>query len=134
MNKKSTKVTSSNTEEKKVSATKSDLAKTRAVKEPAKESMKASAAESASRTNSNTAVATKETVNRVIQSVTEIEESQKAPQKTAALPAEYVANSAYILWENEGRPHGQDKAYWFRAEEELRKALFVGRKSSQTFS
>lgn len=33
-----------------------------------------------------------------------------------------VACAAYCLWENEGRPAGDDWKHWFRAEELLRQA------------
>jgi hypothetical protein len=33
-----------------------------------------------------------------------------------------VALAAYSLWESEGRPQGNDLAYWLRAEELLRHA------------
>lgn len=30
-----------------------------------------------------------------------------------------VRQAAYHLWENDGRPEGQEKEYWFRALEQL---------------
>ena len=30
-----------------------------------------------------------------------------------------ILRRAYELWENEGRPHGRDKAHWFLAEAEV---------------
>ena len=30
-----------------------------------------------------------------------------------------VAERAYTIWEEEGRPHGRDRAHWERAEQEL---------------
>lgn len=30
-----------------------------------------------------------------------------------------IARAAYLLWEREGRPQGQDVAYWLRAERQL---------------
>jgi hypothetical protein len=32
---------------------------------------------------------------------------------------EEIARCAYLLWEQDGRPHGRDKEYWCRAEQEL---------------
>lgn len=34
-----------------------------------------------------------------------------------------VADRAYEIWENEGRPHGNSLDHWLRAETELRGAL-----------
>ncbi len=31
----------------------------------------------------------------------------------------HILRRAYEIWENEGRPHGRDKAHWFLAEAEL---------------
>lgn len=39
---------------------------------------------------------------------------------TARRPeSERVAERAYSIWEEEGRPHGRDHAHWHRAESEL---------------
>lgn len=39
---------------------------------------------------------------------------------TAARPEpENIAERAYSIWEQEGRPHGRDRAHWERAEREL---------------
>ena len=32
---------------------------------------------------------------------------------------EQIQNRAYALWEADGRPEGQDQAYWFKAMSEL---------------
>jgi hypothetical protein len=34
-------------------------------------------------------------------------------------PHEVIASRAYQLWEREGRGHGRDQEYWFRAVAEL---------------
>jgi hypothetical protein len=34
--------------------------------------------------------------------------------------AQLIAERAYALWENDGRPDGRDQEYWFRAEAELK--------------
>jgi hypothetical protein len=34
--------------------------------------------------------------------------------------ARATSERAYRLWENDGRPHGRDQDYWFRAESELK--------------
>ena len=31
----------------------------------------------------------------------------------------HILRRAYEIWEDEGRPHGRDKAHWFLAEAEL---------------
>ena len=31
----------------------------------------------------------------------------------------HILRRAYEIWENEGRPHGRDKAHWFLAEAEV---------------
>ena len=31
----------------------------------------------------------------------------------------HILRRAYEIWEREGRPHGRDKAHWFRAEAEV---------------
>ena len=33
---------------------------------------------------------------------------------------EEIAVRAYLIWEKNGKPHGQDRAYWLQAEAELR--------------
>jgi hypothetical protein len=33
-----------------------------------------------------------------------------------------IAQRAYEIWEQSGRPHGQDHAHWFQAESELASA------------
>ena len=30
-----------------------------------------------------------------------------------------IARTAYLIWEQEGRPHGRDQAHWFQAERRL---------------
>jgi hypothetical protein len=32
---------------------------------------------------------------------------------------EEIAVRAYLIWEKNGKPHGQDRAYWLQAEAEL---------------
>ncbi|WP_244465644.1 DUF2934 domain-containing protein [Devosia chinhatensis] len=32
---------------------------------------------------------------------------------------EEIERRAYALWEQDGRPHGQDQAYWFKAADEV---------------
>ncbi|MBJ3784260.1 DUF2934 domain-containing protein [Devosia sediminis] len=32
---------------------------------------------------------------------------------------EDIQRRAYALWEADGRPHGQDQSYWFRAVHEI---------------
>jgi hypothetical protein len=34
-----------------------------------------------------------------------------------------IAESAYELWENHGRPHGYDVIHWHQAEREIRESL-----------
>ena len=36
-----------------------------------------------------------------------------------------ILRRAYEIWENEGRPHGRDKAHWFLAEAELSNGVAV---------
>jgi len=34
--------------------------------------------------------------------------------------SEQIAHAAYLMWEQEGRPHGRDMAHWLRAETQLK--------------
>jgi hypothetical protein len=34
--------------------------------------------------------------------------------------SEQIAAAAYLIWENEGRPHGRHQVHWFQAEKQLR--------------
>ncbi len=42
-----------------------------------------------------------------------------AEQTTNQLTSEQIARAAYLLWEREGRPHGQDLNHWLQAERQL---------------
>jgi IS5 family transposase len=34
--------------------------------------------------------------------------------------SEQIARAAYLMWEQEGRPHGRDMAHWLKAETQLK--------------
>ena len=41
---------------------------------------------------------------------------------TTHKPAEAeIARTAYFIWEQEGRPHGRDRAHWLQAEKLLKR-------------
>jgi hypothetical protein len=42
------------------------------------------------------------------------------------LPVEKVAAAAYLIWLQEGCPHGRDTEHWSRAEKELRRQRRMG--------
>lgn len=33
---------------------------------------------------------------------------------------EQIATAAFLIWEQAGKPHGQDAAHWFQAEQQLK--------------
>ncbi len=39
---------------------------------------------------------------------------------TAIIPNSHVADRAYHLWEQAGRPHGRDLEFWIQAEADVR--------------
>jgi IS5 family transposase len=41
-------------------------------------------------------------------------------QRTLQPTSEQIARAAYLMWEQEGRPHGRDMAHWLKAETQLR--------------
>ncbi|MBI2924348.1 MAG: DUF2934 domain-containing protein [Verrucomicrobia bacterium] len=47
------------------------------------------------------------------------------------LPHETVAARAHRLWEEAGRPEGQDQEFWFRAEQELSAAANATRRTAR---
>ena len=52
--------------------------------------------------------------------VTEITASREQLTVTREIPADQIAQLAHQLWNERGRPHGQDADDWFRAEQLLR--------------
>jgi hypothetical protein len=52
--------------------------------------------------------------------VTEITVSREQMTVTREIPADQIAQLAHQLWNERGRPHGQDADDWFRAEQLLR--------------
>jgi hypothetical protein len=50
-------------------------------------------------------------------------ESQKPEAHEHSLPHEAIAATAYQLWERDGRPHGHDQYYWYKAIEELTRPM-----------
>src|SRR4051812_2084950 len=46
--------------------------------------------------------------------------SNPSNSSTAGAPADAISRRAYELWEQEGRPDGNDMRHWLQAEQELR--------------
>jgi hypothetical protein len=46
---------------------------------------------------------------------------------TEIIPNNHVANRAYQLWEQAGRPHGRDLEFWIQAEAEVHAAPAPGK-------
>ena len=44
---------------------------------------------------------------------------ETGPAADAEAPRQQIAERAYALWEQEGRPHGCDLDHWLRAEAEI---------------
>ena len=47
------------------------------------------------------------------------------PAKEAALK-QLIAERAYEIWENQGRPHGYDLIHWHEAEQEIMNSVPYG--------
>jgi hypothetical protein len=43
--------------------------------------------------------------------------------------SEQIARAAYLMWEQEGRPHGRDLQHWLQAESQLMAGTFRDGKS-----
>lgn len=46
-----------------------------------------------------------------------------APRPTREITTDLIAARAYILWEQQGRPHGRDVANWLLAESQLKEEI-----------
>ena len=49
--------------------------------------------------------------------------TQPMPATSRDITAEQIAQRAYLLWEQQGRPHGRDVANWLLAESQLKQEV-----------
>ena len=67
----------------------------------------------------NRGIATGATETTTVQRIT----TKPMPATRREITAEQIAQRAYILWEQQGRPHGRDVANWLLAESQLKQEV-----------
>ena len=72
-------------------------------------------------------VGDRETVHRILTFTEELKQRARAMAKPNE---ELIRNRALEIWEENGRPAGRDKEFWFQAEREFQEAEEMANKST----